>query len=189
MSITLTEGKRLHTQEHAPSIRQFAPDEWRTYRDLRLRALADSPDAFESTFARERVRPDEEWARRLMAAAGSSSDAPLVAYRGDVAAGLAWVRVPETAPDVAQLFQVWVAPEHRGHGVGQLLLQAAASWARYAGARTLALDVTCGDTPAMRLYLRAGCVPFGEPEPIRPGSAVQVQPLRLALGERIEASR
>jgi GNAT superfamily N-acetyltransferase len=84
---------------------------------------------------------------------------------------------------VAHLYQVWVAPEHRGRGAARGLLAAAAAWARAAGAHTLALDVTCGDTPAMRLYTRAGCRPAGAPQPLRPGSALRVQPLRLPLTE------
>ena len=37
----------------APTIRTFSPGEWRAYRDLRLRALTDSPDAFGRTLAEE----------------------------------------------------------------------------------------------------------------------------------------
>jgi len=32
-------------------VREFLPDEWQTYRALRLRSLAESPDAFGSTLA------------------------------------------------------------------------------------------------------------------------------------------
>jgi ribosomal protein S18 acetylase RimI-like enzyme len=169
--------------DRSPRIRRFAPDEWRTYRDLRLRALAESPDAFGSTLERERERPDHDWAARLDAGARSSSEAPLLASCGDEAVGLAWVRLRDEEPGVAHLYQVWVAPEHRGRGVARRLLDAAAAWARGAAAHTLALDVTCGDTPAMRLYTRAGCRPAGDPQPLRPGSALRVQPLRLALGD------
>lgn len=84
---------------------------------------------------------------------------------------------------MAQLFQVWVAPEHRGRGVGQMLLDAVVGWARAAGAHAVALDVTCGDTPAARLYLRAGFRSAGDPTPLREGSRLLVQPMRLVLGE------
>lgn len=164
-------------------IRRFAPEEWCTYRDLRLRALAESPDAFGSTFAHERARPDAEWAARLDAGARSPAEAPLLAERDGEPVGLAWARLEEGAAGVARLYQVWVAPEHRGHGAARGLLDAAAAWARAAGAHTLALDVTCGDTPAMRLYTRAGCQPAGETQPLRPGSALRVQPLRMSLRE------
>lgn len=168
----------------SPSIRRFLSHEWRAYRDLRLRALADSPDAFGSTLEVESARPDCEWARRLEAGARSPSDLPLLAQRGEEAVGIAWVRLREGEPDVADLYQVWVAPEHRGFGIGRHLLDVAAAWARACGAHVLALDVTCGDTPAIRLYERAGCRPAGDPQPLRPGSPLRVQPLRLSLTRR-----
>ncbi len=45
-------------------VRTFAPHEWPTYKDLRLRALADSPDAFGSTLAAEQGRTDAGDKRR-----------------------------------------------------------------------------------------------------------------------------
>ena len=166
---------------NAPVVACFLPDEWRAYRDLRLRALAESPDAFGSTLEAERTRPDGDWARRLEVAAHAPTELPLVARAGQQAVGLAWARIPEGEPEVAHLFQVWVAPEHRGRGVGQLLLEAVLAWARTAGVRELALDVTRGDTPAVRLYARAGFRPAGDPKPLRAGSPLMVQPMRLAL--------
>jgi hypothetical protein len=44
-----------------PAIRSFTPDEWSVYKQLRLRALADSPDVFGSTLVEEKDRPDAEW--------------------------------------------------------------------------------------------------------------------------------
>jgi hypothetical protein len=70
------------------SVRRFAPHEWRLYRDLRLRALRESPDAFGSTFAREAERTDDEWAARLSAGAVSPRDLPLVAEISGTPSGL-----------------------------------------------------------------------------------------------------
>ena len=50
---------------YAPTIRALGADEWRVYRDLRVRALADSPDAFGRTLAEEDGRLDTEWSSRL----------------------------------------------------------------------------------------------------------------------------
>jgi GNAT superfamily N-acetyltransferase len=163
-----------------PTVRTFAADEWPTYRALRLRALADAPDAFGSTLIHEAGRTDAEWSSRLASGVDSPSDLPLVAEVRGEAIGLAWGRI-ESDPDVATLYQMWVAPEHRGEGVGRLLVEAVIAWARARDARYLTLAVTCGDTPARRLYERAGFQPIGEPGPLRPGSDLLSQPMALAL--------
>jgi len=169
-----------------PSIRTFALDEWRLYRDLRVRALADSPDAFGSTLAAEAGRPDAEWARRLASSADLRVSRPLVAELGGELVGLAWGRIDMSAPDVAALYQMWVAPTHRGRGVGQKLLEAVIAWATAQNVAALDLGVTCGDSPARRLYERAGFKPLGEPQPLRPGSTLLAQPMRLALKNAAE---
>lgn len=164
-----------------PSVRRLRADEWRAYRDLRLRALADAPDAFGSTLERERQRPDAEWAERVADGADPAWNLPLVAQEGDALVGLAWGRIDPAAPEAVHLFQMWVAPESRGRGCAAELLDAVVAWARSTGARRVLLSVTCGDTPAARLYHRAGFAPAGELEPLRPGSALRAQPMRLEL--------
>ena len=163
-----------------PVIRSFAADEWKTYKDLRLGALADSPDAFGSTLAREKDRPDADWCR-LASDIASLGDLPLVAEILGEPIGLAWGRIESSGLDVANLYQMWVAPNYRGLGVGRMLLEAVIAWAKAANACYLALAVTCGDSPAMRLYVRAGFQPLGGPEPLRPGSELLAQPMRLTL--------
>lgn len=164
-----------------PEVRIFAPHEWGTYRDLRLRALAEAPDAFGSTLAAEQNRPDDEWLRRLTAGADARTNLPLVAEVRGEPIGLAWGRIEASDPEVAALYQMWVAPSHRGLGAGRLLLEAVIAWARDQNASYLDLGVTCGDRPARRLYERAGFKPKGEPQPLRPGSTLLVQPMRLEL--------
>jgi ribosomal protein S18 acetylase RimI-like enzyme len=167
-----------------PSIRTFASHEWRTYRDLRLRALADSPNAFTSTLVQEEGRTDDEWSSRLQSGVGSRWDLPLLAELGNEPIGLAWGRIETSNRDVANLYQMWVAPNYRGLGVGRMLLAEVVAWARSADTSYIALGVTWDDSPAVRLYLRAGFEPVGEPEPLRPGSEILAQPMRLALKQR-----
>jgi ribosomal protein S18 acetylase RimI-like enzyme len=163
----------------SPSVSQFQPSEWKTYKGLRLRALADSPDAFGSTLANEIKRSDAQWAESLMAASQSDFDLPLVALVGNEPAGLAWAKVDGADSSAIHLFQMWVAPEHRGQGLGRLLLSTSIQWAKTRGAKSISLGVTCGDTSAIRLYVSAGFEPVGMPRPLRPGSSVQAQSMRL----------
>ena len=162
-------------------VRSFAPHEWRTYKDLRLRALADSPDAFGSTLAKEQLRSDDEWSGRLASGLGSGWDLPLLAEVDGEPAGLAWGRIDPSQPAAANLYQMWVAPQYRRLGAGQMLLEAVIAWASSKNAVSLDLGVTLRDSPAMRLYTRLGFEPAGPLEPLRPGSPVLEQPMRLDL--------
>jgi hypothetical protein len=84
-----------------PLIRLLGPDEWREYRKLRLRALADSPDSFSSTLAVEEQQSDAQWAERLLSGLTSGRDLPLVAAEGDELTGLVCGRSDPSAPETA----------------------------------------------------------------------------------------
>ena len=129
----------------------------------------------------EQGRADEEWSARLSSGTASATDLPLVAELNGEPVGLAWGRIEPGESHTAHLYQLWVAPGARGVGVGRLLLDAVIAWARSSDVRYLALDVTCGDTPATRLYARAGFRPVGGPNPLRPGSPLLEQPMSLDL--------
>jgi PhnB protein len=161
--------------------RRFVVGEWPLYRELRLRALQESSHAFGSTYEHEVQQTDTAWVERLTRGVTSASELPLVAEVGGVPAGLAWARVRDEEPGVVHLYQMWVAPEHRMRGVGRVLVDSAIAWARSIGASALILDVTAGNGPARRLYEGVGFVPFGEEKPLRSGSTIMSQSMRLAL--------
>jgi hypothetical protein len=45
-------------------VRPLRPDQGLIYRNLRLRALSDAPDAFGQTLQEAESRSDQEWIRR-----------------------------------------------------------------------------------------------------------------------------
>ena len=67
-------------------IRTFEPGEWQKYRAVRLQALAESPDAFESLFADSAKYSDETWQARLTSI-NPASDFPLGAFTTESAPG------------------------------------------------------------------------------------------------------
>jgi ribosomal protein S18 acetylase RimI-like enzyme len=158
------------------TLRPFAADEWPAWRTLRLRALGDSPDAFGATLADAQARPDDTWRQLLAQAVASASHLPLLAEVAGVPAGLAWARFEA---GVAVLYQVWVAPEYRGRGVAHALLTRAIGWARERGAGAVELDVTAGDTPAVRLYRRLGFEAVGGAVPMANRAGLREQAMRL----------
>jgi GNAT superfamily N-acetyltransferase len=154
--------------ESAIDVRAIGVDEWPLWRDLRLKALREAPDAFGSTLAEWQGVGDTEarWRARL-----STVPFNAVAYLEGVPAGMASGTVLD-GDGTSELISMWVAPFARGHGVGEALVAAVIRQAREKGARTLALDVVEGNEPARTLYLRcgfldagqAGCNPSGQPE-------------------------
>jgi len=163
------------------SVRPFRREEWASYRELRLRALADAPDAFGSTFERESAWPDQHWVERLATATDSKLQFPLVAELQGEPVGLALGFIDSAEPELAHVFQMWVAPHARGRGCGTALLQALSEWALSTTAKAMTLCVTCGNGSAQRLYAHADFKPNGDPEPLRPGSTVLVQPMLRQL--------
>jgi GNAT superfamily N-acetyltransferase len=161
-------------------VRTFVTSEWSTYRDLRLRALEDSPDAFGTTFREASDRSDDEWTSRL-ANLSEEADLPLVAKVADELAGLLWATFDSTSRDTVHIYQMWVAPEQRGLGVGRALLERAINWAGVNGAKLVALSVACGDSVARRMYESTGFRPIGDPEPLRIGSELMLQNMVLEL--------
>ena len=174
-------GTSAQKMDFVPSIRRLTRDEWREYRELRLRALADSPDAFTTTLAQAQARDDADWSSQVARGAHSPSEIALVADSDSRLVGLAWSGIDTSDPHRAWLTQMWVDPNLRGLGTGRQLLGAVVRWAVGVDARLIVLSVTCGDTSARRLYTRSGFEPMGQPEPLRPGSHLLVQPMQLSL--------
>lgn len=164
----------------AVSIREFRSDEWRLYRRLRLRALLDSPDAFSSTHDETASRPEDHWRSRL-AGRDPRLDLALLAEVNDDPAGICWGRIEPDATRTANVYQMWVAPEYRRSGAGRRMLEAVVAWATERGVSSVCLDVMIGNEPAQRLYEAVGFRPDGDPAPMRPGSALEEQPMRLTI--------
>ena len=162
------------------TVRPFAQSEWREYRDTRLQALRDSPDAFGSVYETTSLLPDNEWIDRL-ARISPQKDLPLAGLVESEFSAMAWARFDESEEKVAHLYQMWVSPRFRGNGLARKLLYTAMQWATSLGASAMILGVTCGDTPARKLYNSAGFEPIGIPEPLRPGSKLEVQTMKFVF--------
>jgi ribosomal protein S18 acetylase RimI-like enzyme len=161
--------------------RRLTAQEWPAYRALRLRSLADAPDAFCSSHALEESWAHELWMARLMAASVSGRDCPLVAEADDTMLGLLWAKCDTEDAGIVNLFQMWVAPEARGRGVAAALVDEAVAWARSIQARLVRLGVVSSNQAAIQLYMRKGFGMVGTPEPILPGSARLEQIMHLPL--------
>jgi ribosomal protein S18 acetylase RimI-like enzyme len=146
------------------SLHQITPSLASSYKDVRLRALRDTPTAFGSTYARESQFSDEDWQQRAANLYTPRSVGYLAHYL-DEYCGLAAAFLKEQNPQHAELVGMWVAPEHRRAGAGRLLIDAIESWARAAGSDTFQLMVTSVNPAAIAFYQRLGFSATGRTEP------------------------
>lgn len=101
-----------------------------------------------------------DWARRF----DLSNWGILSAFDGAKRVGgavVAWkmpeVNMLEGADDLACLWDLRVAPEYRGSGVGKLLFEASIDWAKARKCRLLKVETQNINVPACRFYERRGC--------------------------------
>jgi ribosomal-protein-alanine N-acetyltransferase len=137
----------------AVTVRRIGPDDAEAFRTLRLQALRDAPEAFDSSYEREVAFPSAEWTARLSRAATFVAEDAAGAWVG-TATGLA-------GGPAVHLVGMWVTPAARRTGAGRLLVEAVVGWARGTGAREVHLTVVDGNTAAQELYGRTGFAPTG----------------------------
>jgi GNAT superfamily N-acetyltransferase len=150
-------------------VRQIRAGEGLRLRALRLHALADAPTAFGSTFAREEAFPESVWHERAAGGAGGGDRITFVAEQDGQWVGLA-TGLAEDPEDPRQtgpvLVGMFVDPTARRHGVGAMLVEGVAGWARARGAARLSLWVFSSNEPAIALYRKCGFRPTGETKPL-----------------------
>lgn len=151
------------------TVRRLDPDEWATWRDLRLRSLADAPDAFGSTLAREQAFTEADWLLRMRSM-------PVIAFVDGAPASLGGAFRAEDG--VAQVVAMWTAPEFRRRGLAWLVLDEVVRLARSEGRRVV-LDVTRGNHAARTAYERYGFVATGKAGPLREESGLLVDEMVL----------
>lgn len=145
--------------DSAIEIRRVAPGEWRAMRDLRLRSLAEDPEAFSTELAEAKSRPEESW-RGLVDGKRGDDQAIFVAVDRGQFVGMVAGFVPDADPGVVYVGQMWTAPEARRAGIGIRLLCAVVAMA---GDRAVRLAVMRGNDAARTLYESAGFVPDDRP--------------------------
>jgi len=163
-------------------VRELTGDEWTLWRDLRLRALTDSPDTFREMFEEVAGQPDEWWAELIGSTVAHPRGGLWIAEIDGEPVGMTFGRL-DPACEVLGVGAMWVAPEARGRGLGARLLATAIDWGRSSGARVAELWVTDGNEGASSLYRSAGFIETDERQPLRPGSNLTVTKLTADLSE------
>ncbi len=134
------------------------------FKQVRLRALEDTPIAFGSTYARESQLTETDWLQRATRWNGENGIG-LLAMDGSAPCGIAGSFLDEADPSRAELISMWTAPAQRQRGIGRLLVDEIAAWGRRRSAGILLLMVTSSNEPAIAFYRRLGFTPTGRTQP------------------------
>lgn len=143
-------------------IGKLLPERWREYRDIRLEALRTDPDAFGATHDDTLRRPDAWWIGHLRTAQHDPNKTLIFAFQDDQVIGLAGA-YPESDPSFVDITSMFVAPAHRGKGIGRALLKAVVDEVT---AEEVRLCVNSDQPAAVMLYRSFGFVTLsGNPVP------------------------
>ena len=152
-----------------PDVRVISEEDWVAFKNLRLQALADSPEAFAVTLAEAKADTQKEWRER----AGGPNPV-VMGFDGERPVAMGGLYAPEDSGE-AFVWGMWVHPGWRGRGLGARILAVLLDHAQTG--REVSLHVAEGND-ARRLYEAHGFVSTGEWEPLREGSAVRIERLR-----------
>ncbi|WP_411349848.1 GNAT family N-acetyltransferase [Paenibacillus sp. WLX2291] len=131
------------------------------YRQLRLEALAQYPEAFASSYEEEQAWPLDRFAHRL----GTEGRVTLGAWLEQELIGSVTL-IPQSKTKLshrANIVAMYVKPEQRGSGIGRRLMEEAIAQARRTGViEQLYLSVMAHNEPAKRLYMALGFEAYGK---------------------------
>ena len=160
-SVTTQRGTviiRLGTEEDAPA-----------YRDLRLEALHNHPEAFSSDYETALAKPMSYWTERLRFHNTSDGVMLYFAVHDELLIGMCGITHTDAPKQKhsAYIVSMYVRPDWRGLRIAEELIDTCLDWGRHQGIKIVKLGVSATNTPAIRCYARCGFQVFGtEPQAI-----------------------
>ena len=162
-------GLAIMTPRGRVSIRAGVEADAPAYRELRLEALLNHPEAFSSDYDSYLARPLSYWVGRLRFDCPDNEVMLFFAAHGQGLVGMcgvAYNRSRKTRHS-AYLVSMYVRPGWRGQGIADALVAACLDWARARAITVVKLGVAAANVPAIRCYVRCGFQVYGlEPQAI-----------------------
>lgn len=161
-------------------VKRLTEDDWRQLARIRLRSMTEDHPVLGSV-AREQGFKEGHWRMRLRGGAW------YVATHKRRTVGLVSVlQEPGSPAEERHVMGLWVAPEARGQGAGEALLEAAAQHATDDGALRLTIWLLDGDDIVERVLRASGFLPSGIRMPVPRDRSLREERWTRPLGE-IEA--
>jgi GNAT superfamily N-acetyltransferase len=155
-------------------IRRLESHEAPLHREVRLRALRDSPESFAETAEEAEERPLSYWEDLTRSVTGLGRNVMFLACEGDAVLGSTYGLRDRDNREAARIGGTWVVPSHRRRGIGRALLHAAVSWAREQGFKRVGLWAPAANPAALSLYGKAGFKETDRRQPLRTNAVLQI---------------
>lgn len=137
-------------------IKSLTAERWEDYREIRLEALKTESPAFGSSYEEEEKFPTEKWKERIGSMLFCLDEGVPVGMISYV------IRNRLKTNHGADIFSMYVKPEHRGKGLGDMLVKGAIKRImENKGVTKIVLSVVTSQEPAVRLYEKNGFKPVG----------------------------
>lgn len=125
------------------------------FREVRLKALQDSPDAFGSTYESAVQRDQQSWEDQLSSTASGVDRNTQFAFDDDHCIGIAAL-YREPSASSGDIIMMWIDPAYRGTSAASSLVNNLLNWARESGFADVSLDVTDSNARAIQFYKNQG---------------------------------
>lgn len=155
-------------------IRELSLLDWEKIRDVRSRALADSPDAMWP------YGPEREWTEREWAPLFDGARWLVAESAGEIVAVLRSAPDRES-PRSRRLESIWVDPAHRRRRVFTSMLRTIVEMEAARGVEHLWLWVIDNNDVARKAYEQLGFEQTGDPKPLPPDKGGHELRMSLAI--------
>ena len=144
------------TVESTLRIRLCRAEDWASLRSIRLEALADTPEAYGSTYDESVRWSDAQWKN------AATTRLYYLAERDGRVVGMVSGGFNDAYPGTRWLYGMYVTPSDRGTDTASQLVRAVGEWARSHGVGELYLHVGSSVPRARAFYDKLGFHPTGE---------------------------
>ena len=131
------------------------------FREIRLQALQDSPEAFGSTYESAIERSQDSWREQLVSTVDGGLRNTQFVFDGDSCVGLGAL-YREDGSVSGDLIMMWISPEVRSSGAGSMIVDNLLLWAGNNGFKSVSLVVTDSNTRGIKFYENCGFRNTGE---------------------------
>ncbi len=161
------------------SIKRTTRDDVELFREVRLKALKDSPDSFGQKYEEEIVKPLHYWQDLVDKVSPSSKNVAFLLFDTNKPIGIIFGFDKESQK--GSFGGMWIDPDYRKQGLASKLVEKILDWAKGRGLKKMKLWNVDGNEAAEKLYRKYGFQPTGKQKPLESNPKFRISEFELIL--------